>query len=73
MITTLQKGHFMRIVKKLYRPFLFACVCFFISFGVSACGVKPKKLQAPGTIEGETNETLYPRTYPSPSTDPRPE
>jgi hypothetical protein len=47
----------------------FPLLCVLLSLGLlSACGVKPKNVEKP---EGKEN-VIYPRTYPSPETDPRP-
>lgn len=49
-----------------------ASLCIISSFvlvmAVSACGVKPSTVEKPA----DKQDVTYPRSYPDPSTDPRP-
>jgi len=56
-------------MKHLYTFCLCLLVTLGMGIGLSACGVKPKKVEAPVGADQST----FPRTYPDPRTDPRPE
>ncbi|MGH1376552.1 MAG: hypothetical protein ACRBCK_09410 [Alphaproteobacteria bacterium] len=49
------------------RLLFYIMICF-TSISLSACGIKPPYVDPPAGAE----HTEFPRTYPSPSTDPQP-
>ncbi|QQG37488.1 MAG: hypothetical protein HYS17_08770 [Micavibrio aeruginosavorus] len=53
--------------RSAHRLSLYIVLAGLMSMGLCGCGVKPDSLSPPPGAE----ETVFPRTYPDPSTDPQ--